>query len=216
MKENILKFTIFIVVVLVFYSCSRCDKEHTYLLTTKSKLYFDSFADGDMWIFKKDQDIEFIDTLILKNRVDTLVFMYTENQCDGDYLEVVKYQLVSKSNVDTLKVELFSGPNIDQYSLDGSFDNHRISCYHNIDKKTGEFKYNTYFKDVLNILSEYELNNIKYFNVVDITFNQFQPVFPERAPRYFHALNTGLIEFEIFDESTNSRVNYSLIKYIKK
>lgn len=195
-------------------SCSRCDKEYSYSLTEKTKSYFGNFSNGDMWIFKKNEDAEFVDTLVLKNRVDTLVFMYTESKCDGDYFEVIKYQLVSKSNIDTLRVELFSGPNVDQYSLEGSFDHQKLHCYHDIDKKTGEFRYNT--NDVLNILSEYNLNNEKYFNVVDITFNQFQPTNPRKAPRYFHALNTGLIEFEIFDESANSRINYSLLKFKKK
>ncbi len=200
----------------LIYSCNECDKEHTYLLTEKTKSYFGNFSNGDMWVFKKNQDADFIDTLILRNRIDTLVFKYTESKCDGDYFELIKYQLISGSNVDTLKVELLSGPNIDQYSLKGSFDNQQLHCYHSIDKKTGEFNYNEYFKDVLNILPEYELNNEHYFSVVDITFIQFQPVIPEKVPRYFHALNKGLIEFEVFDELANNRVNYSLLKIIKK
>ncbi len=207
-------YGLLILILFSIQSCYRCDKEHTYNLTDKTKSYFGNFSNGEEWIFKKSSDSTYIDTLTLSNMSQELEFNYTENECDGDYFDIITYQLISSNLVDTLIASLRSGPNIDIYSLRGIYNGVEIACYHDIDKTSGEFEYNSYFGDKLNIIEAYNLNGLIYNDVVDITFNQFSPSFPEKAPRYYHSKNVGLIEFEIYNELLNKRVNYSLIKKI--
>jgi hypothetical protein len=183
-------------------------------LTDNTKSYFGNFSNGEKWIFNKSIDSVFIDTCILVNKTQYLEFNYTENECDGDYFEIITYQLFSSKLNDTVFIKLKSGPNIDIYSLRGTYDGNEIVCNHDLDKETGEFHYNSYLGDELNIIKEYELNNVVYFDVVDIIINQFSPSFPEKAPRYFHSRDIGLIEFEVYNEFLDKRVNYSLIKRI--
>ncbi len=207
-------YGLLIVILFTFQSCSRCDKENTYHLTDKTKSYFGNFPNGEKWIFKKSSDSAYMDTLTLTNKSQKLEFSYTETECDGDYFEMMTYQLISADLADTLTAVLRSGPNIDMYSLRGIYDGVEIACYHDIDKSSGEFEYNSYFGDEQNIIEIYNLNGWTYYDVVEITFNQFSPSFPGRAPRYLHSRNVGLIEFEIYHELVNKRVNYSLIKKI--
>ncbi len=203
-------YGLLIVILFTIQSCNRCDMEHTYNMTDKANSYFGNFSNGEKWIFKKSSDSTFIDTLTLINKSQELEFSYTETECDGDYFEIITYHLISSSLVDTLTVSLKSGPNIDTYSLRGIYDGTEIACYHDIDKRSGEFGYNSYFGDKLNMLETYTLNGSIYNDVVDITFNQFSPSFPEKAPRYLHSKNVGLIEFEVYNELQNKRINYSL------
>ena len=207
-------YGLLMIILFTIQSCNRCDKEHTYKLTDKTNSYFGNFSNGDKWILKKSSDSTFRDTLTLTNKSQRLEFSYTETECDGDYFEIVTYKLISAGFVDTLNVSLKSGPNIDIYNLRGIYDGIEIACYLDIDKSSGEFKYNSYFGDELNIIETYDLNGMIYYDVVDITFNQFTPSFPEKAPRYLHSRNVGLIEFELYNEHLNKRVNYSLIKKI--
>ena len=208
-------YALLIIILFTIQSCFRCDKEHTYNLTDKTKSYFGNFSIGEKWIFKKSSDSTYIDTLTLSKMSQELEFSYIETECDGDYFEIITYQLISSNNVDTLIASLRSGTNIDIYSLRGIYDGVEIACYHDIDKSSGEFEYNSYFGDKLNLIATYDLNGVIYNDVVDITFNQFAPVFPEKAPRYFHARGIGLIEFEIYNELMHKRVNYSLIKKLE-
>jgi len=207
-------YGLFIIIFFTIHSCNRCDKEHTYSLTEKTNSYFGNFSNGEKWIFKKSSDSTFIDTLTLTNKSQKLEFSYTETECDGDFFEFITYQLISTRLVDTLTVSLKSGPNIDSYSLRGIYVGSEIACYHDISKSSGEFKYNSYFGDELNVIETYDLNGVIYNDVIDITFNQFSPSFPEKAPRYFHSQEVGLIEFEIYNEILNKRDNYSLTKRV--
>tara|TARA_B100000683_G_scaffold258510_1_gene281316 strand:- start:1130 stop:1765 length:636 start_codon:yes stop_codon:yes gene_type:complete len=207
-------YGLLIIILFTMQSCFRCDKEHTYNLTDKTKSYFGIFLIGEKWIFKKSSDSTYIDTLTLSNKSQELEFSYTETECDGDYFEIITYQLISSDLVDTLTASLRSGPNIDIYSLRGIYDGVEIACYHDINKISEEFEYNSYLGDQLNIIETYNLNGLTYNGVIDITFNQFSRLFPEKAPRYFHSRNVGLIEFEIYNELLNKRVNYSLMKKI--
>lgn len=208
-------FPVLIFMLLFLYAC-RCDKEHTYTFIKKSKDYFASSNTGDQWVYMSSDDSIFTDTLVLLNLSQRLDFKYTETECDGDYFEIIEYQLVSLKDNDTLSVWMKSGPNIDQYRLEGSYQQNTIVCNHIIDKSNGAFQYGSAFGDVLEVFEAYELNHRVYVQAVEITHHQFARSFPEKAPRYVHASGVGLIEFEVYNDLEDERVRYSLMEYIKK
>jgi len=203
-------FGLLIIIIITFQSCNRCDKEHTYNLTDITNAYFGDFTNGEKWIFTKSSDSSFVDTLVMTSKSQDLEFSFTETECDGDYFEIITYHLISSKLNDTMTVRLKSGPNSDNYSLKGFYDDIEIACYHQIDKSSGLFE--PHPDNHLNVFETYKLNSNDYHDVVEKTFNTFSPSFPEEAPRYLHSNGVGLIEFEIFNENLNKRINYSLIK----
>jgi hypothetical protein len=199
-----------IISLLLFISSCRCDKEHIYTLTQTSREYFSDFLQGSYWVYENFNDTTDIDTLTLMNRSAGLEFDYTERHCDGDYHEYVNYQLKSSKTNDTFDIKIWTNLNIDGYSIQGKYHNLNLFCLLNLDKSNETFYVNDYFHDILEFYSNYTIKNKTYSDVVRMTFTQFNPPFPDKAPTYYYGRDQGLIEFVIFDHSANAQKRFWL------
>jgi hypothetical protein len=199
------------VVIFIYLTSCRCDKQHTYRNIEKSKDYFASFNDGSFWVFKETSGRKENDTLILLNNNTSLDFKYTESNCDGDYFETITYALVSTKTNDSIKVKLFSGPNIDKYSLNGYFHGCYLINYHTIKKSTGEFQ--PYAKDTIDLFENYSINGKQFKDVIKIVHTEFRNAYTGFVPEFLHSPKIGLIEFKVYDTSLNQALKYQLIDY---
>ncbi len=185
-----------------------CKQTETYLISELSKSYFSFPLEGSYWVFQNSSDTTDIDTLFLTQRETDYGFQYTEQPCDGDYNEYVRYKLIGKNKEDTIYVSVTTHNNLDFYDMRGSYHNLSLSFFFEIDKHQQTFRAVPDY--TLEIFDSYIVSNTVFTNVIKRASTNLYS-YPKVT--FCYAKDVGMIEFSIQEEKGNIVKSYLIKDY---
>lgn len=106
-------------------SCYRCHKARHYRQQPGTHKYVPSVKAGSYFVYRNVADATDQDTLYVVQNTDSMVFAYTEKQCDGNYFERQFITMVFAHDRDTVSESIYSGTSEDSYQFHSSMESIR-------------------------------------------------------------------------------------------